>query len=51
MSKSYKKWSKEEKLAILKAAEEEGVVSACRKHEVSTATYYNRSGGPLEKSI
>ena len=41
MSKSYKKWSKKEKLAILKAAEEEGVVSACRKHEVSTATYYN----------
>lgn len=41
MSKSYKKWSKKEKLTILKAAEEEGVVSACRKHEVSTATFYH----------
>lgn len=41
MSKSYKKWSKKEKLAVLKAAEEEGVISACRKHDVSTATFYN----------
>ena len=41
MSKSYKRWSKQEKLTILKAAEEEGVVSACRKHEVSTATFYH----------
>lgn len=41
MSKSYKKWSKQEKIKILQAAEQEGVVSACRKHDVSTATFYN----------
>lgn len=41
MSKSYKKWSKQEKIKILQAAEQEGVISACRKHDVSTATYYN----------
>ena len=41
MSKSYKKWSKQEKIKILEAAEQEGVISACRKHDVSTATYYN----------
>ena len=33
MSKSYKRWSKKEKLTIVEAAEEEVVVSACRKHE------------------
>ena len=41
MSKSYKKWSRQEKIKILQAAEQEGVISACRKHDVSTATYYN----------
>jgi putative transposase len=41
MSKSYKKWSKQEKIKIFQAAEQEGVISACRKHEVSTATFYN----------
>jgi transposase-like protein len=35
MSKSYKRWSKQEKIKILQAAEQEGVISACRKHEVS----------------
>ena len=41
MSKSYKRWSKQEKIKILQSAEQEGVISACRKHEVSTATFYH----------
>jgi len=41
MSRNYKRWSKQEKLTILRDAEEEGVVQACRKHDVSTATFYN----------
>jgi len=36
----YKKWSLTEKLEILSSAEEVGVVSACRKYGVSTATFY-----------
>lgn len=41
MSKSYKRWSKQEKIKILQVAEEEGVISTCRKYAVSTATFYN----------
>jgi putative transposase len=37
----YKKWSLTEKLEILSSAEEVGVVSACRKHGVSTGTFYS----------
>jgi putative transposase len=36
----YKKWSLTEKLEILSSAEEVGVISACRKYGVSTATFY-----------
>ncbi len=32
MSKSYKRRSKQEKLKIVQAAEQEGAISACRKH-------------------
>lgn len=37
----YKKWSLKEKLEILSASEELGVVEACRKYSVSTGTFYN----------
>jgi len=41
MSKSYKRWSKKEKLTILRAAEQEGIVQTCRKFDVSSATFYH----------
>lgn len=41
MSKSYRRWSKKEKLTILKEAEQEGVVQTCRKFDVSSATFYH----------
>jgi putative transposase len=41
MNKSYKRWSKKEKLTILREAEQEGVVQTCRKFDVSSATYYH----------
>jgi len=37
----YKKWSLEEKLSILKEAEEKGIVEVCRSKGVSSGTYYN----------
>lgn len=37
---SKRKWSKEEKLAILKAAQQEGVQVTLRKHGIYPATYY-----------
>ena len=37
----YKKWSLKEKLEILSCSDELGVVSACRKYSVSTATFYS----------
>tara|TARA_B110000977_G_C10881273_1_gene417591 strand:- start:331 stop:642 length:312 start_codon:yes stop_codon:yes gene_type:complete len=37
----YKKWSLEEKIEILSSSEEIGVVEACRKHSLSTGTFYN----------
>lgn len=36
-----RKWSKTEKLNILKEAEDVGVTEVIRKHELSLATYYN----------
>ena len=41
MSKSYRRWSKKEKLTILKEAEQEGVVQTCRKFDVSSTTFYH----------
>jgi putative transposase len=41
MSKSYKRWSKKEKLIILRAAEQEGIIQTCRKFDVSSATFYH----------
>lgn len=41
MSKKQKRWSKQEKLAILQEATQSGVLVTCRTHEVSTATFYN----------
>lgn len=35
-----RRWSKEEKLLILKESEEKGVTITLRKHEISHATYY-----------
>ena len=35
-----KKWSKDEKLRILKEAEDHGVTETIRKHEISLGTYY-----------
>jgi len=37
----YKKWSLKEKLEILSLSEELGVVATCRKHGVSTGTFYS----------
>jgi putative transposase len=37
----YKKWSLEEKLSILASSEEIGIVETCRKHSVSTGTFYS----------
>ena len=41
MSKKQKRWSKQAKLAILRQGSQEGVLVTCRKHDVSTATFYN----------
>ena len=41
MSKSYKRWSKSEKLTILREVDQTGVVQTCRKFDVSTATFYH----------
>jgi putative transposase len=41
MSKSYKRWSKVEKLTVLREADQEGAVKTCRKYDVSSATYYH----------
>ena len=41
MSKKQKRWGKQEKFTILQEASQEGVIVTCRKHEVSTATFYN----------
>jgi len=38
---NYKKWSLEEKLAILAESEDHGVVDTCRKYSVSTGTFYS----------
>ena len=37
----YRKWSLEEKLEILSASEELGIVETCRKYGVSTGTFYS----------
>jgi len=37
----YKKWTMDEKLTILSSSDEIGVVDACRKYGVSTATFYS----------
>lgn len=37
----YKKWSLSEKLSILQEAEENGVIETCRKHSLSTGTFYS----------
>jgi putative transposase len=37
----YKKWSLEEKLEILSASEDQGIVETCRKYKVSTGTFYS----------
>lgn len=37
----YRKWSLEEKLEILSSSEELGIVDTCRKHKVSTGTFYS----------
>ena len=37
----YKKWSLSEKLEILSLSEDIGIVEACRKHGVSTGTFYS----------
>jgi len=36
-----RKWTLEEKLAILEEASNGDVVEICRKHNLSTGTYYN----------
>ena len=41
MSKKQKRWSRQDKLSILREGLQEGVLVTCRKHEVSTATFYN----------
>jgi putative transposase len=37
----YKKWTLEQKLEILSISEEIGIVESCRKHGVSTGTFYS----------
>lgn len=36
-----RRWTLEEKLAILKEAAEGNIIETCRKHNVSTGTFYN----------
>lgn len=36
-----RKWKFEEKLSILKEAEQGNVIEVCRKHGVSTGSFYN----------
>ena len=36
-----RKWTVSEKLSIIKLADAEGVVETCRKHSVSSGTYYS----------
>lgn len=36
----YMKWSLSQKLSILQEAQENGTIETCRKHKLSTATYY-----------
>ncbi len=36
-----RKWTKEEKLAIIQEAEQEGVELTLRKHGIYSSTYYN----------
>lgn len=36
----YKKWSLSEKLIILNEAQQNGAIETCRKHSLSTGTYY-----------
>jgi putative transposase len=37
----YKRWTLKQKLEILSASEEIGIVEACRKYNVSTGTFYS----------
>ena len=37
----YKKWTLEQKLEILSSGESIGIVETCRKHGVSTGTFYS----------
>ncbi|MDM1391155.1 transposase [Myroides marinus] len=37
----YKKWSLSDKLSILQEAEENGAIETCRKHSLSTGTFYS----------
>ncbi|HBK72547.1 MAG TPA: transposase [Flavobacteriaceae bacterium] len=37
----YKKWSLDQKLEILSVSEEIGIVESCRKHGLSTGTFYS----------
>ena len=36
-----KKWTPSEKLSIIQESESAGVVETCRKHNLSTGTFYN----------
>ena len=36
-----RRWSLEEKLSILEAGSQGNVIEVCRKHNLSTGTYYN----------
>ena len=37
----YKKWTLAQKLEILESSEDIGVVETCRKHSLSTGTFYS----------
>jgi len=41
MKKEKRSWTVEEKLSILKEAEQKGIVQTCRKHSIYQSLYYN----------
>ncbi len=41
MKKEKRSWTVEEKLSILKEAEQNGIVQTCRKHSIYQSLYYN----------
>lgn len=41
MKRNQRKWTKEEKLQIIQDVQRLGVITGCRKHEISPTNYYS----------